>query len=44
MSEQTVTWFDAPAGDRPPVTVYQPGAWLSEPPPGDEEEAWPDGA
>ena len=37
MAEQPATLFDPPAGDRPASQAYQPGSWLAEPHPGDEE-------
>lgn len=37
MAEQPTTLFDPPAGDRPASQVYQPGAWLAEARPADEE-------
>jgi hypothetical protein len=32
MTDQPVTWFDAPAGDRPRPDAYEPGAWVTEAP------------
>jgi hypothetical protein len=37
MAEQPTTMFDPPAGDRPASQAYQPGTWLTEPDPGDQE-------
>jgi len=37
MAEQPTTLFDPPAGDRPASPAYQPGTWLAEPHPGDQE-------
>lgn len=37
MAEQSTTLFDPPAGDRPASQAYQPGTWLAEPRPGDQE-------
>ena len=37
MAEQPTTLFDPPAGDRPASQAYQPGTWLAEPRPGDQE-------
>src|SRR6266511_5792354 len=37
MAEQPTTLFDPPAGDRPSSQAYQPGTWLAEPRPGDQE-------
>jgi hypothetical protein len=38
MAEQPTTMFDPPAGDRPASEIYEPGAWLAEGRPADEEE------
>jgi hypothetical protein len=38
MAEQP-TLFDSPAGDRPASPAYQPGTWLAEPGPDDDQEA-----
>ena len=37
MAEQPTTLFDAPAGDRPASAAYQPGTWLAEAPPDDQD-------
>jgi hypothetical protein len=37
MAEQPTTLFDPPAGDRPASSAYQPGTWLAEPHPDDQE-------
>jgi len=37
MAEQPTTLFDPPAGDRPASQAYEPGTWLAEPCPGDQE-------
>jgi hypothetical protein len=38
MAEQSATLFDPPAGDRPASQAYEPGAWLAEPGPDDDDQ------